>query len=461
MMFELYGVPSLSYGVDMLFSLKYNLKQKGLVQDYTNINCLLLSSSYQTTHVVPILNGNMVVDKSRRISIGGYHHLELLTKSIHLRFPDFRNKFTNEILQEIQENYTMTSINYKSQLKLLENIFLRELQKQKEFEIKRIYGSLEMYEKANVQKKIEKYKNLKPYVNSVVYNNQFYQEEPDVVNKLVSLEWPKVKEVVLSEEEIKRKQEMRHEQGQRLRELVQKKRDDKLKSMERELEELEKLLFLKETDKYQFEETLLSNGFTNQEELQKRINKILTKINNNKDSKDEEVIVEEDKKWPLLNIPDEDLSEEQMRSKRIQKMQRSAYLTRLEKRENLKVERLRIEELKSKEPENYLIGLYKKKKDLLIKLESYKQLRKDYQNRHSKINQRRMMVLAELGKEPDKPTKKNEKVTDEFGKNDEDWEVYRGISKNNISEDEEEDIHQLNDIEAQIVEMDPSKRNHN
>jgi hypothetical protein len=67
-----------------------------------------------------------------------------------------------------------------------------------------------------------------------------------------------------------------------------------------------------------------------------------------------------------------------------------------------------------------------------------------------------MMVLAELGKENEKPTKKNEKQSDEFGKNDDDWEVYRGISKNNISEDEEEDQQQLNDIEAQIIEMDNS-----
>jgi len=70
-----------------------------------------------------------------------------------------------------------------------------------------------------------------------------------------------------------------------------------------------------------------------------------------------------------------------------------------------------------------------------------------------------MMVLAELGKEVEKPTKKNEKNTDEFGKNDEDWDVYRGISKNNISEDEEEDLNKLNDIEAEIVEIDPNYRN--
>jgi len=376
MMFELYGVPSLSYGVDALFSLNYNMPQNK-IDDWSDLNCLLLSSSYQTTSVIPILNGNMILDKSRRISIGGYHHLELLTKSIHLRFPDFRSKFTNEILQEIQENYTMTAINYKSQLNLLENIFQKEVQKQKEAEIKRIYGSLEMFEKATIQKKLEKFKNLKPYINSVVYNNQFFQEDNDIVNKLVSLEWPKVKEVVLSEEELKRKADMRHEQGKRLQELMQKKRDEKMKTMEKELEELEKLLYLKETDKYQFEETLLSNGFTTHDELQKRINKLSTKIHLNKDHKDEDVIIEEDKKWPLLNIPEEDLTEEQLKSKRIQKMQRSAYTTRLEKREILRLERLRIEELKAKEPENYLIGLYKKKKVskiLIININVQKQI---------------------------------------------------------------------------------------
>jgi len=58
-------------------------------------------------------------------------------------------------------------------------------------------------------------------------------------------------------------------------------------------------------------------------------------------------------------------------------MQRSAYTTRLEKREILRLERLRIEELKAKEPENYLIGLYKKKKVskiLIININVQKQI---------------------------------------------------------------------------------------
>jgi len=42
------------------------------------------------------------------------------------------------------------------------------------------------------------------------------------------------------------------------------------------------------------------------------------KINANKDVKDDEHI-DEDKKWPLINIPDEDLIEDQLKMKRIQK----------------------------------------------------------------------------------------------------------------------------------------------
>ena len=108
--------------------------------------------------------------------------------------------------------------------------------------------------------------------------------------------------------------------------------------------------------------------------------------------------------------------------------------------------------MKQKDPEKYLIGLYRKKKELLEKIENYKQTRKEFQNRHSKVNQKRMYVLAELGKEFER-NRKNA-TPDEFGIKDEDWEIYRGISRHNLSEDEEEDNQQLNEVEAQIIEMD-------
>ena len=117
MIFELYSVPSMSYGVDMLYSLHKNNKS------LDTSNCLIISSSYQTTHIVPVLNGRIQIDKTRRIGVGSFHSLELLTKSLHLKYPDLRTKLTNEVIQEIQEKHTMSAKYYKKKLKLLEMVF--------------------------------------------------------------------------------------------------------------------------------------------------------------------------------------------------------------------------------------------------------------------------------------------------------------------------------------------------
>jgi actin-related protein 5 len=462
----------------MLFSYDYNknsiLKNKSSnFEENKFSNCLIISSSYQTTHVVPILNGRVNLDKTRRIGIGGFHGNELLTKSMNLRYPDLRAKFTPEIIKDIQEKYTMCAIDYHSQLQLLQKLFQSDQEKLRIEEKKRMFGSIEMYEKANmeeiIQKKIhdEKFKNLKPYRNMIDFENEQYDQHQDLIKDLIFFDLPKTgSEVVLTEEDLRRKQDVRKEQSRRLRELMQKKREENLRNLEKELQELEAVSALRNGDKYQFEEAILSKGYATYEELQNRINKIFLKIKFNKDSQDRgdgqapisasasnEEKFDEEKRWPLLNIPEEDLTEEQLKMKKIQKMQRQAYISRLEKREKQKRERERVEELKQRDPESYLVSLYKRKKEIVDRLEKYKSARRDITSRYSKANRGRMMVLAELGKEA-KEGKKGESQTDDFGINDEDWEVYRGISRHNLSEDEEEDQQMLQEIEAQIIEND-------
>ena len=48
-------------------------------------------------------------------------------------------------------------------------------------------------------------------------------------------------------------------------------------------------------------------------------------VQNLDNTKDEDI----EKKWPLLSMPDEDLTNEQLKMKRIQKMQKNAFLSRL------------------------------------------------------------------------------------------------------------------------------------
>ena len=71
-----------------------------------------------------------------------------------------------------------------------------------------------------------------------------------------------------------------------------------------------------------------------------------------------------------------------------------------------------------------------------------------------------MQMIAEIGMEDQRPSNSSKQpppeVDDNFGMDDEDWEIYRGINKEAMSEDEEEDQQILTELEDKISEIDPS-----
>ena len=462
LLFECYGAPSICYGIDMLFSLYYNEPE---FRNNNNYNGLIISSSFQTTHIVPIFKSRIDLEKSRRISIGSENARDLLMISLHLKYPELKQKFNSEVIQYIYDNYTMTALDYEKQLTLLSKVFKEEQEKYKEFELVNIFGTLEMYHKVmnSIQEsnKINnKFSYLKSYTNLVDYIDEkenINNNNNNLINKLIYFKRPAFLAVpILSQEEIKIKEEQKKEQSKRLKEILQKKREETLKNYQNELNSLEKIMQLKDTDKYQFGEALTNSGYENIEEIQKRISKISTKLNNSVQNLDNTKEEDIEKKWPLLSMPDEDLTQEQLKMKRIQKMQKNAYLSRLEKREQIKREKEKIEQLKKDDPEKYLVSLYKTKKEIIDRLNKYQELRKDMMNRHSKSNMKRMQALAELGKEKNDNNSNATSISedDDFGKNDEDWDAYREVNKNNLSEEEDEETNRLHDIENQIKEMD-------
>jgi actin-related protein 5 len=229
-----------------------------------------------------------------------------------------------------------------------------------------------------------------------------------------------------------------------------------------ELIELEEIQDRKEEyDEETYMDMLKSKGISNESELLNRISKLQSKVNLNTTLVSNEAF-DENKKWPLINTPDEDLNESQLKQKKIQKLQRLSYLSRLEKKELLKKEKEKIENFKKNDPDGYLFSLLLKKKESLDKIEKYKRIRKEMQSRRTKNNLSRMMVMAELGKEKEKTKvktrrkdKEKEDLNDDFGKNDDDWEVYRGIAKNTFSDEEEEEKNNLEEIEEMIIEIKP------
>lgn len=55
LLFECYGVPSVAYGVDALFSAHHNCHLEG----HELTDSLIVSSGHQTTHILPVVNGKL------------------------------------------------------------------------------------------------------------------------------------------------------------------------------------------------------------------------------------------------------------------------------------------------------------------------------------------------------------------------------------------------------------------
>ena len=467
LMFELYGVPSLTYGIDMMFSYYYNNYEK--IKNKNGLgNCLIISSSNQVTHILPIIEDKIDIKNTKRISIGSENAKDLLMKSLQLKYSDIKQKLTNEVIQEIYHKYTMAAIDYEQELKLIELLHKDEQEKYHKLDLVNVYGTLDMYQKVIDSYKEEKKNNsinnfnkksfsyLKPYTNLVNYIDDLESnKEKNIINYLYFFKKPFMGVLpFISQEELKAKQEAKNEQIRRLREIMKKKREENYKNMRIELEQLEKMISLKEQDKFKFEEMLTNTGYESAEEIMQRINKLNAKLNNDIQHLDNTQPEDIESRWNLLSMPDEDLTEEQIKMKRIQKMQKNAYYSRLEKKEQARKEKEKIEKLKNENKDKYLVSLYRTKKEILERLAKYDELKRDMVNRHSKTNMKRMQTLAELGKGADEMEKGSNWEDDDFGKNDEDWEIYREVNKNNINEEEEEDYNRLHDIENQISEID-------
>ena len=469
LMFELYGVPSLTYGIDMMFSYYYN--------NYENIknndglgNCLIVSSSNQVTHILPIIENKIDLKNTRRISIGSENAKDLLMKSLQLKYSDIKPKLTNEVIQEIYHNYTMAAIDYEQELKLIEVLHKDEQEKYHKLDLVNIYGTLDMYQKVMDSYKEEKRNNssinnlnkksfsyLKPYTNLVNYiDEEENNVEKNIINHLYFFKKPFMGVLpFITQEELKAKQEAKNEQIRRFREIMKKRREENYKNMQIELEQLEKMIALKDQDKFKFEEMLTNTGYESAEEIIQRINKLSAKLNNDIHHLENTQPEDIESRWNLLSMPDEDLTEEQIKMKRIQKMQKNAYYSRLEKKELARKEKEKIEKLKNENKDKYLVSLYRTKKEILERLAKYEELKRDMVNRHSKTNMKRMQTLAELGKDSDGMERGGSNwEDDDFGKNDEDWEIYREVNKNNINEEEQEENNRVHDIENQISEMD-------
>jgi actin-related protein 5 len=81
LLFECYDIPGVCYGVDALMSFFFNYSKSHKVSIWDaskSANGVILSSSHQTTHLIPIVNGETEIGYTKRLGIGGYNTRDLL-----------------------------------------------------------------------------------------------------------------------------------------------------------------------------------------------------------------------------------------------------------------------------------------------------------------------------------------------------------------------------------------------
>ena len=90
LIFECYNVPALSYGIDSLMSFHYNTSQLNGCATPAR-NGIIVDSSHSTTHLIPVFDQQWQLPLSKRLQLGGYHHNDLLSRSLNLKYPQHKN----------------------------------------------------------------------------------------------------------------------------------------------------------------------------------------------------------------------------------------------------------------------------------------------------------------------------------------------------------------------------------
>ncbi|KAG0349774.1 Nuclear actin-protein involved in chromatin remodeling [Podila minutissima] len=405
LLFESYQVPSVTYGVDSLFSLYANGPERA--QDG-----IVVSAGHHYSHVIPVLGGQVHMQHAKRISYGGVSASEYMLKLMQMKYPTFPLKMTTTQSETLIASHTYVAHDYLEELA--------------------------SYEDPEVFKTKDRVIQF-PFVAPVV-------EEK-------------------TEEEQARLAAKRKEQGRRLQEQAAKARLEKLIQREQDLEQYTALKEAKSSlKKAEWTEQLKAMGFKEEADLDAAIKTTDGAIRR---ARNKELGIEEEEKepptFPLVDIPDEELSEMDKKEKKKQRLLKASHDARMRakaaKAEEMahQTELARLDqERREKEPQKWLEEIHAKRQELVDKIKAKKQLREQLSDRRSHASQLRMKSIAALASDAP-PPKRRRKGQDEdtFGQDDEDWMVYREISREDDSEDEEE-ANQLNEYESQLLKFDPN-----
>ncbi|KAL4762460.1 actin-related protein ARP5 [Aspergillus foveolatus] len=403
-LFECYSAPSVAYGIDSLFSYRYNRGTDGLIVD----------SSHTSTHVIPVLNSKALLSNCSRLNFGGMHASEYLLKLMRLKYPTFPGKMTEHQMEDLMHNHCYVSKDYDRELS----------------------GYLDWTGLEDRDHVIQY-----PFTEHIVPEK--------------------------TEEELARIAERKKESGRRLQEQAAKMRLEKLMKKEQELEYYKDLQRgLQSETKKEKTRILDAEDLKDEAHLERLIRDLERSIkrSRNKDlGNEEQEEPAEEMSFPLLDVPDEELDEAGLKEKRHQRLMKSNVDARQrakeekEREQARKDEELRLDrEKRENDPEGWVAERRAQRQNLLQRIKERDRMKADLGNRKSLASQMRMKTLANLAADGPKKRRRGGD-DDDFGANDEDWGVYRTVATGEQSDDEEEEdlSGMLDSVEKELLEYDP------
>ncbi|KAF6751257.1 chromatin remodeling complex subunit [Ephemerocybe angulata] len=414
LMFELYNVPSLTYCVDGVMSFYANHLPPPTTP-FTS-DGLVLSFNTHSTSVIPILKGKGIMSHVQRIPWGAAQSSEYLLKLIQLKYPSFPTRVTSAQTNWMYRTFCSFTPSYPTLLKSLSNP-----------------ATLRSHER------ILQFPFLLPQTD---------EKSPSELARLA---------------------EKRKEQGKKLQELAAKSRADKLLQKEADLEYLLDLRGESElTGKMSRKEwaaRLSAEGFESEAALEDTIKKLDVYVKKARKKEAGEVDEPmEEPSFPLVDVPDEELDEEGLKEKKKQKLLKSGWEFRVRARkekEREREEREREAKREEEERETDLAGwsskMRKEQETLMGKIKDRARRKTALTDRKSAAAQARMKNIANLAADDRVPKKKRKGGgEDMFGADDADWQIYRKINITAPSDDEEDDLTSLHEIERKLLTYDPT-----
>ncbi|KAK4704497.1 actin-related protein 5, partial [Phenoliferia sp. Uapishka_3] len=472
LIFESYGAPSLSYGLDSLFS--FHANSKGPSQDG-----LVISSSTSSSHVIPVLNGRGITSRSKKLNWGGSQAGEHMLKLMQLKYPTFPGRLSS----------------YQSSVRLCP---LSEGLSP----AKQLINDSSIFNPRSIQ---EMYKSHCYYASDYTSEIRSFSNPRNLSasDRVIQFPFAAVFTEEKTEEELERVAEKKKEAGRRLQEQSARQRLEKLVRSEEELSAFSELRKSKGVGKkVDYDKRLKAAGFDNTDDLDaylKKLEKTLQRARNKELGIDENegkvrpppfsslppssltllrfFHSQEAPTFPLVNVPDHTLNEEDLKEKRRQRLMKAGYDARIRAKTERDAEKLRVAEEKRRDEEERMTD-----PDVMAKIKDRKKNKEQLSDRKSLAAQNRMKSIANLASETKggaagKKRKRGEKgsflrvlfsrsvalievagviTDDEFGKNDADWAVYREIGNGDDSDDEEDVQELLHETEARLLQYDPS-----